>query len=130
MAFRITELTSSSNSSKQAHAKSMALALSRSHVPIVHCVAKTTSILRIIDGRFIKFCNSGLMSNSSFASQIFLDSHSLAYTFVGHNFMFSFSYIHYNYTDHVLNVAKIIRSIRYAFGPVSPFEELIVRFSS
>ena len=64
MAFRITELTSSSNSSKQAHAKSMALALSRSYVPIVHCVAKTTSILRIIEGRFIKFCNSGLMSKS------------------------------------------------------------------
>ena len=38
------------------------------HVPIVHCVAKTTSILRIIYGRFIKFCNSGLMSNSSFVS--------------------------------------------------------------
>ena len=66
---------------------------SRSHVPIVHCVAKTTSILRIIYGRFIKFCNSGLMSNSSFVSQIFRDSHSLAYTFVGHNFMFAYSYL-------------------------------------
>ena len=70
------------------------------------------------------------MSNSSFVSQIFRDSHSLAYTFVGHNFMFGYSYLQNDlYTSQVLNVAKIIRSIRYAFGPVSPFEELIVRFS-
>ena len=75
----------------------------------------------------VKFCNSGLMSNSSFVSQIFRDSHSLAYTFVGHNFMFGYSYLQNDlYTNQVLNVAKIIR---YAFGPVSPFEGLIVRFS-
>ena len=66
------------------------------------------------------------MSNSSFVSQIFRDSHSLAFTFVGHNFMFGYSYLQNDlYTDQVLNVVKIIRSICYAFGPVSPFEELI-----
>ena len=81
----------------------------------------------------VDLCNSGLLSNCSFISQIFRDSHFLAYTFVEHNFMFGYSYlqmIYYSYTDQVLNVAKIIRSIRYAFGPVAPFEELIVRFSS
>ena len=44
--------------------------------------------------------------------------------------MFAYSYLQNDlYTNQVLNVAKIIRSIRYAFGPVSPIEELIVRFS-
>ena len=33
------------------------------------------------------------------------------------------------YTDHVTNVAQIIHSIRYVFGPVSPFEELLLKLS-
>ena len=32
------------------------------------------------------------------------------------------------YTDHVTYVAQIIHSIRYVFGPVSPFEELIFNY--
>ena len=103
---------------------------SRCHVPIVHCVAKTTNILRMIYSRFIKFCNSGLMSNTSFVSRIFHDSRFLAYTFVGHNFMFGHLLLqNETYTDHVTNVAQIIDSIRYVFGPVSPFEELIFKLS-
>ena len=102
---------------------------SRCHVPIVHCVAKTTNILRIIYGRFIKFSNSGLMSNSSFVSRIFHDSRFLAYTFVGHNFMFGHLLLqNETYTDHVTNVAQIIHSIRYVFGPVSPFESLFLNY--
>ena len=46
--------------------------------------------------------NSGLMSNSSFVSRIFHDSRLLAYTFVGHNFMFGHLLLQNEmYTDHV-----------------------------
>ena len=33
------------------------------------------------------------------------------------------------FTDRVINVSKIIRSIRSVFGFISPFEELIVTLS-
>ena len=67
------------------------------------------------------------MSNSSFVSRIFHDSRFLAYTFVGHNFMFG--HLLLQNEDHVTNVAQIIHSIRYVFGPVSRFEELIFKLS-
>ena len=95
----------------------------RAHVPIVLSVANVNS-------RFIKFCNSGVMSSSSFVSRIFKDSCSLAYTGIGYNFMFGHSHLQDGrFTDRVINVSKIIRSIRSVFGFISPFEELIVTLS-
>ena len=43
--------------------------------------------------------------------------------------MFGKSYLQNDIYNIYRSGFKIIRSIRYAYGPVSPFEELIVRFS-
>ena len=102
----------------------------RAHVPIVLSVANVNRTSDIIYSRFIKFCNSGVMSSSSFVSRIFKDSCSLAYTGIGYNFMCGHSHLQDGrFTDRVINVSKIIRSIRSVFGFISPFEELIVTLS-
>ena len=121
MASWFSFFTLSSNRDEQGHVKSLAFTLS-STCSYVLKVANVNRISDIIYSRFIKFCNSGVMSSSSFVTRIFKDSCSLAYTGIGYNFMFGHSHLQdVTFTDRVTNVSKIIRSIRSVFGFISPF---------
>ena len=90
-------------------------------------VANVNRISDIIYSRFIKSCNSGVMSS---LYREYLKTCFLAYTAIGYNFMFGHSHLQDGtFTDRVINVSKIIRSICSVFGFISPFEELIVTLS-
>ena len=82
-----------------------------------------TCIILFLVYRFTKFFNSGVLSKSSFVSKIFYDSSCLAYTFIG----YMYGHNHFKNENSSADVAKLIRSIRYTFGYVSPFEDLIIR---
>ena len=57
---------------------------SQSHVSIVLSVSSVSCLYRIIYNRFMKFHKSGLESKSNFVLQIFNESSSFAYTFIGY----------------------------------------------
>ena len=67
---------------------------SQSHVSIVLSVSGVSPLYRIIYNRFMKFYKSGLESKSTFVSQIFNESSSFVYTFIGYNVMFGHTYIY------------------------------------
>ena len=99
---------------------------SRCHVPIVHCVAKTTKILRIIYGIFIKFCNSGLMS---FVSRIFHDSRFLAYPLLDIiSCLVIYSYKMKRILIMLQRLPKLF-VLSVVLYNISPFEELIFKLS-
>ena len=81
---RVTEFIFSSNSSKWDHAKSMVYLPSRSHGPIVHCVAKTTNIINDLWKIYKNFVTLALCQTLHCLALLMF----LAYTFVRHNFTF------------------------------------------
>ena len=103
---------------------------SQSHVSIVFSVSGVSSLYRIIYNRFKKFYKSGLESKSNFVSQIFNESSSFAYTFIGYNLRFGHTHLkNENISDRFMQISRIVRSIRRVFGVISPFEDLLVNLS-
>ena len=78
----------------------------------------------------MKFYKSGLESKSTFVSQIFNESSSFAYTFIGYNLRLGHTHPkNENISDKFMQISRIIRSIRRVFGVLSPFEDQQVNFS-
>ena len=103
---------------------------SQSHVSIVLSVSGVSPLYRIIYNRFMKFYKSGLESKSTFVSQIFNESSSFVYTFIGYNLRLGHTYIkNEKIPDRFMQISRLIRSIRCVFGVVSPFEDLLVNLS-
>ena len=99
-------------------------------VSIVLSVSGVSPLYRIIYNRFMKFYKSGLESKSTFVSQIFNESSSFVYTFIGYNLWLGHTYIkNENISDRFMQISRLIRSIRHVFGVVSPFEDLLVNLS-
>ena len=80
--------------------------------------------------RFMKFYKSGLVSKSTLVSQIFNESSSFVYTFIGYNLRLGHTHLkNENISDRFMQISRLIRSIRRVFGVVSPFEDLLVNLS-
>ena len=78
----------------------------------------------------MKFNKSGLESKSTLVSQIFTESSSFAYTFIGYNLRLGHTHLkNENISDRFMQISRLIRSIRRVFGVVSPFEDLLVNLS-
>ena len=67
----------------------------------------------------MKFYKSGLESKSNFVSQIFNESSSFAYTFIGYNLRFGHTHLkNANISDRFMQISRIIRSIRRVISPL------------
>ena len=100
---------------------------SQCHVPIVFSVSGVSSLYCIIYNRFMRFCKSGLESKSTLVSQIFNESSSFVYTFIGYNLRLGHTHLkNENISDRFMQISRLIRSIRRVFGP---FEDLLVNLS-
>ena len=97
---------------------------SRTHTGILHCLAGISSISNVVYARSKSLLRSARKSPSVTVSTVFVESSSLAYSFLGFNLLSGTKFLKIYHNEDYIS-ANTIRDYRLSFGFPSPFEDVI-----
>ena len=98
----------------------------RSHLSVVHCIARVPSVTNIFLSRFDRLLFPVPQLTSPIVSLIFDQVAVLPYNFLGYNNLYGENYFKI-YSSFDQDISSFIMSIRVKHGTVLPFEFLITR---